>query len=31
MFDYGKKGEFLNLSSISLGIPLFMPQQVCLT
>jgi hypothetical protein len=29
--DYGKKGEFLNLRSISLGIPLSMPQQVNLT
>ena len=27
MFDYGKKGEFLNLWSISLGIPFSMPQQ----
>ena len=26
-----EKGEFLDLWSISLGIPLFMPQQVCLT
>jgi hypothetical protein len=31
MVDYGKKGEFLNLLSISLGIPLSMPQQVNLT
>jgi hypothetical protein len=26
MFDYGKKGEFLDLWSISLGISLFMPK-----
>jgi hypothetical protein len=26
-----KRGEFLNLWSISIGTPLFMPQQVCLT
>jgi hypothetical protein len=26
MFDYGKKGEFLNLWSISLGMPFSMPQ-----
>jgi hypothetical protein len=31
MLDYGKKGEFLNSSSIYLEIPLSMPQQVCLT
>jgi hypothetical protein len=29
--NYGKKGEFFNLRSISLGIPLSMPQQVNLT
>jgi hypothetical protein len=29
--DYGKKGEFLNLWSISFGIPLSMPLQVILT
>jgi hypothetical protein len=31
IFDYGKKGEFLALDQFSLGIPLFMPKQVCLT
>jgi hypothetical protein len=31
MFGYGKKGEFLKLRSISLGIPFSMLQQVHLT
>jgi hypothetical protein len=31
MFDYGKRGSFWLLINFSLGIPLFMPKQVCLT
>jgi hypothetical protein len=31
MVDYGKRGSFWNLRSISLGTTLFMSQQVCLT
>jgi hypothetical protein len=31
IFDYGKRGSFWLLINFSLGIPLFLPKQVCLT
>jgi hypothetical protein len=30
-YDYGKKGEFWHLINFSIGISLFVPNQVCLT